>query len=211
MVTVNVKVVEVMEPQLVPTGKRKQDVIISDKSSTATVTLWEEHINSLDSNCCYCLKGFVVREYNCSKYLAMSFKGSEIIPIGDIGEVCQSPDETKSTQIYNATIIGVKDLGSNKICIRCNARVEPTKSNQGRCTKEDCRMLQRYDMCPNQLSAKVVVMSNSKMYSLTAYSQTVKDLAGVGEDEVKEEDLIEIPQLKSITFNDTNVITHFTK
>ena len=71
-------------------------------------------------------------------------------------------------------------------------------------------MLQRYDMCPNQLSAKVVVMSNSKMYSLTAYSQTVKDLAGVGEDEVKEEDLIEIPQLKSITFKDTNVITHFT-
>ena len=138
----------------------------------------------------------------------MSFKGSKIIPIDDIGEVCQCTDETKSAQIYNTII---KDLGSNKICIRCNARVEPTKSNQGRCTKEDCRMLQRYDMCPSQLSAKVVVMSNSKMYSLTAYGQTVKDLAGVGEDEVREEDLMEIPQLESITFNDLNVITCFTK
>ena len=45
-------------------------------------------------------------------------------------------------------------------------------------------------------------MSNSKMYPLTAYGQTVKDLAGLEEDEVKEEDLIEIPQLRSITFND---------
>ena len=69
MVTVNVKVVRVMEPQLVPTGIRKQDIIISDSSSTATVTVWEEHINSLDSNCCYSLKGFVVREYNCSKWI----------------------------------------------------------------------------------------------------------------------------------------------
>ena len=49
------------------------------------------------------------------------------------------------------------------------------------------------------------------MYTLTAYGQTVKDLAGVEEDEVKEDDLIEIPQLRSITFNDTNVITTFTK
>ena len=153
LVTVNVKVVRVMEPQLVSTGKRKQDIIISNASSTATVTLWEEHINSLESNCCYSLKGFVIREYNCSKYLAMSFKESEIIPIGDIGEVCPDVDETKTTQIYDATIIGVKDLGSHKICIRCNARVEPTQSNQGRCTKSDCHMLQRYDVCPNQLSA----------------------------------------------------------
>ena len=65
--------------------------------------------------------------------------------------------------------------------------------------------------CRNQLSAKVLLMSNSRMYSHTAYGQTVKDLAGVEEDEVKEEDLIEIPQLRSITFNDTNVITSFTK
>ena len=135
MVTVNVKVVRVMEPQLVPTGKHKQDIIISDSSSTATVTVWEEPINSLNSNCCYSLKGLVVREYNCSKYLAMPFKGSEIILIGDIGEVCPDVDETKTTQIYDATIIGVQDLGSHKICIRCNARVEPTLSKQGRCTK----------------------------------------------------------------------------
>ena len=54
-------------------------------------------------------------------------------------------------------------------------------------------------------------MSNSKKYPLTAYGQTVKDLAGVKEDEVKEGDLIEIPQLRPITFNDRNVITTFTK
>ena len=132
--------------------------------------------------------------------------GSEIIPIGDIGEVCPDVDETKTTQIYNATIIGVQDLGSHKICIRCNARVEPTLSKQGRCTKQDCHMLQRYDVCPIQLSAKLLFMSNSKMYPLTAYGQTVKDLAGVEEDEVKEENLIEIPQLRSITFNDLQSI-----
>ena len=214
-VTVNVKVISILEPELVPPGKRKQHITISDSSSTATLILWEEHINTLSANTCYTLKSFVVREYNCSKNFAMSLRGSQIIPIEDIGHVCTLTEDDKSTEIYNATIIGVNDIESHKTCLRCNARVEPTTSSLGRCTKQDCHMLQRYDMCTTYLSTKITLMSASKtaskIYSLIAYGKTIKELAGSDSDEVKEENLMEIPQLKTITFNDKNVITSFTK
>ena len=49
-------------------------------------------------------------------------------------------------------------------------------------------MLQRYDICPDQLSAKMLFMANSKLHSITAYGKMVKDLAGVTDDkEVTEE------------------------
>jgi len=51
------------------------------------VTPWEENINILQEQASYCLQNFVVREFGSSKYLGMAMQGSQVIPIGDIGEV----------------------------------------------------------------------------------------------------------------------------
>ena len=85
-VTVDVKVQKAMDAEFVSTGKRKQDVTVCDSSGFNKVTLWEENIDTLKEGACYTLENFVVKDYNCKKYLGMAMEGSKAIPIGDIGE-----------------------------------------------------------------------------------------------------------------------------
>ena len=73
-------------------------------------------------------------------------------------------------------------------------------------------MLQRYDICPDQLSAKMLFMASSKIYSLNVYGKVVKDLAEVTDvAAVTEEALMKLSQLSTVMYNDKNVITDFSK
>ena len=119
--------------------------------------------------------------------------------------------EVGTIEIHDVTIVGVSHLGTHKICLRCSARVEPSSSSTlRRCTKSECAMLQRYDICPDQLSAKMLFMADSKLHSITAYGKNVKDLARATEpEEVTEESLMEMPGVESITFNEKNIMTKF--
>lgn len=136
--------------------------------------------------------------------------GSRVIPIGDIGAVKQVGEASGSNEILNAEIIGISHLGSQKLCLRCSARVEPFASPMGRCTKSECAMIQRYDVCPEQLSAKMLFMANSKIHSLNAYGKVVKELAEFTDaTEVTEKILMNLPHLSVVTYNDKNVIIAF--
>jgi len=70
-------------------------------------------------------------------------------------------------------------------------------------------MLQRYDTCQDQLSARLMFLSESKMVSLSAYGQVVRDLAGVTHDAVAEEMLLMVTKLTSVKYNGHSVITGF--
>ena len=73
-------------------------------------------------------------------------------------------------------------------------------------------MLQRYDTCADQLSAKMLFMAGAIIYSLNACGKVVRDMAGVADDtEVTEEGLMELPPLSSVTYNDKNVIMAFSR
>ena len=133
----------------------KQAVIVCDSNGTVKVTIWEENIDILEQQTSYCLQNFVVRS---SKYLEMAMQGSWVIPVGDIWEVRQADEESGCSKILNAAIIDVSHLGTHKICLRCNATVELSTSTLGRCTKLECAMLQWYDICADQLSAKMLFM-----------------------------------------------------
>ena len=62
-------------------------------------------------------------------------------------------------------------------------------------------MLQKYDVCPEHLSAKLMFRSKLNVFSLYAYGQTVKDLAGVEDEEgeTTEEILLQVPMLARVT------------
>ena len=85
-VTVNINVVELKDETEVG-GRVKWDVSVADGSGTARVSVWEEYINVMGKDGSYCLKNFMVHEYQSTKYLTMSKEGSEIIVIEDIGAV----------------------------------------------------------------------------------------------------------------------------
>ena len=153
-VIVTVKVIKVNDfVQL--SEKVKQDIIVADQTATARVTLWEDHVGAVDEGRSYTLKNFVVRMYQSAKYLSMGGDATEIVPIEDIGVVATASDNDGEEEItlHNVTIIGVPRLDTHKACLQCKARVEPLTPPLGRCSKPDCKMLQRFDLCVNHTMA----------------------------------------------------------
>ena len=70
-----------------------------------------------------CLKNFMVREYQSTKYLTMAKEGSEIMLIEDIGAVAEQGDrDDELWVINNVTVGGV--LTSTCTNRACSARLE---------------------------------------------------------------------------------------
>lgn len=78
-------------------------------------------------------------------------------------------------------------------------------------------MMQRYDICTEQLSAWLLVLhctsaSDNRFYkTVHAFGSVVQRLAGEGDGEVTVDDLLNAPPFKTISHNDKNVVTGFTK
>ena len=113
-------------------------------SATLCVTSWGESLTT--ANIC-----------RCSEKVRQLFL--------DIGEVEQGDSDSEfehvNSEISEVQIIGVLQLDTYKECLQCKARVEPLALPLGKCSKADCAMMQRYDLCTNQLSAKLLVLHNS--------------------------------------------------
>ena len=104
--------------------------------------------------------------------------GAEILPTDDLGDVLlesDSGDEEQGERWTNVHIIAVPQLDSYQACLMCKARVEPCTPPLGKCSR--CETKQRYDVCPKQLSARLLIMSNSKVLTVSAFGNIVRDLA----------------------------------
>ena len=196
-----------MESEFVATGKKKQDVIVCDSSSTVKVTLWEENIDILEEQASYCLQNFVVHEFSFSKYLGMAMD-HEWFPLhGDIREVRQADQESGCSKILNAAIIGVSHLGIHKIDLsemQCESRaihLNTEKMHEVRV----CDVATVQYICADQLSAKMLFMAGSKIYSLNVYGKVIKDLALVADDTAVTKGLMKFPSLSSVTYNDMSL------
>ena len=67
-----------------------------------------------------------------------------------------------------ATPLGVQQLDHYKSCLQCKARVEPLSPPMGQCTKEDGQMMQLFDLCPNQITALILLhyVNNDDQYDI---------------------------------------------
>lgn len=191
-------------------------------AGAAKLTLWENYVHKLDEDCSYTLKNFVVREYQEKKYLSMPRDGSEVFPLDDIGDTqdidSDSDTDLPGLQCADAVVIGVPQLDTYKACLTCKARVEPQTPPLGRCSK--CAMLQRFDLCPDQWSAKLLLQCgcglNKHTVTLHAFGRMVNDLAGqtaaqvAAEVQETREMLLKAPPLSTISYKH-QVITGFTR
>ena len=183
IITTKVKVAK-CGPPLSRGTKRKQDVIISDKTGT-TVQLWEENLDLVQEGKSYILKAFRVAEYSNVKYLAMSRELSEILPTEDITDTVQlSPTHTAtnstSITIENPRIAAVYKLETIKMCIRCHSRVEPEAPPLGRCTKQGCYTLQDYTLCDSSKVAELLVLDDAaNKITLYAFGDRIAQIAAI--------------------------------
>lgn len=152
-VTVLVKVVSKRKAVKLDSGLTKQEVVVADASAVMSVTLWEDRVDSLEVARCYKLNQFVIRKYNMKKSLSLSKQGSTIEFFEDIGEVVTNEESEVIDTIYDAEIVGVKELGSFHACGVCKARVEPLTPPGGCCSRSECAMYQRMDRCNTQVSS----------------------------------------------------------
>ena len=83
--------------------------------------------------------------------------------------------------------------------------MEPLESGLGRCSKEECQMLQKYDVCPEQSFAKLMFKSGLRLLSLNVHGKTLKELAGVKDSEVTEAKLLQVSSFISIILLITTV------
>lgn len=213
-VTVKIKVVDVKQ-QMQAGNKMKQDVIVADETSTARVVLWEEHMNCLRDKKSYCLKNFIVKKYQSTNYLTMSREGTEITLIEDIGNVAESIDDLDEIiEIKDVLIVGVPHLDTYRACIQCNGRVEPQTPPLGKCTRIDCKMMQRYDVCKENITAKLILMhsdeAQKKIIQVSAFGEVIREIAGGLE--ITPEVLLRASKLDSVTiFKHKNIIKNVKK
>ena len=73
-------------------------------------------------------------------------------------------------------VVGVVQMLLNKTCLRCKGRVEPTTPPLAQCLMADNGMLQRFDVCPSQVSAKLMFLHWG---TLQACGKMVQDIAQV--------------------------------
>ncbi len=182
-VTVAVKAIHVKEPMEIAAagGKKKQDIVVADKSATGRVTVWENEIGVIKEQKSYKLGGMVVREYRGQKFLSTSKEKSHIELIEDIGEV-QSGDEEEEesvgsrSHIKNARILGVLEKNWYCGCLKCGAKVlaDDEEDDIGKCVK--CQMTQCIEGCQKQLSVRVVIGDGSEHLTLCAFGQVVLDI-----------------------------------
>ena len=147
-----------------------------------------------------------MREWGGTKHLSI---GSEST-IDDVEDVKTAAADDEIV-LHEAQIVAVSQLDSFKACLHCKARVEPSSDDYGRCSKPDCRMLQKVDFCTAHTCAKLMLMAKSTFETLSIYGKLLLNLANVKEDAgISEEALLSLPVLKEVMYNDKNVITSFT-
>ena len=203
-VIVTVKVLKVNDTVKLP-EKIKQDVIVADQTTTARVTLWEDNVGAFNEGRSYILKNFVIRVYQSTKYLSMGGDATEIVPIEDIAVVAAESNinDEEEVTLYSVVIIGVPHLDTHKACPQCKARVEPALTPPlGRCSKPECKMLQRFDLCIDHTTEKQLLMHEmdrqNKMIQVRAFREHLVHIVG-DEESVTPEGLLKAPQLRSVT------------
>ena len=173
-------------------------------------------MDTMSPDISYTLQNFVVREFNTTNSCPCQEKGLQLY----IGEVEQQSDSSKFEIVnclHDVQIVGVPQFHSYNTCLQCKARVEPLTPPLGRCSKPDCGMIQQFDVCTSQVSAKLLLMysthdSGTRQYkSLHAFGSTIGEIANVLDREVTSTDLLTAAPFKTISYNDQNIITEFTR
>ena len=212
--TIYAKVVKVNSSETV-NNIPQQDVVIADNTGTIRVSLWGESVDTVVEGGSYRFENFTVRLFRFKKYLNQAKSQSPIEMIDDIGAVIVQETDEEVSVIHQVKIVRVLALDTYKSCLLCKARIVPmTPPPLGKCSKAECAMIQCFDMCPEQASAKLLLQyqpdsNQSKLVQLHAFNQQLLQLRNLSPDQnVTSTALLNRPTFTSVTYiTDRKVIT----
>ena len=100
------------EPQMVGGGKTKQDITIKDDTGSATLTMWEKDVDSLNLGESYQFNRIVVRSFKGKTNLSLPPSGASVQPIDDLSAVSETEesDHEGDDVLVGAKVSGVHQL-----------------------------------------------------------------------------------------------------
>lgn len=111
------------------------------------------------------------------KYLTPSKYGFTATSIDDIGEVDTNINgNSPYTKIVSACVGGVEKVTKYRACLTCKGEVLVTNATIGHCSV--CKMGQRLELCPNQLSTQLLIIHDNTRITLTAFLPTIQVITG---------------------------------
>ena len=117
-ITVLVKILHQKEVIEIHSGLSKQDCIVGDSTSTATLVVWESRIGKLNVGMPYRLSGVMVHSFKGKNYLSVPKDNCEISIIDDIGHVVQEVPQN----MKGAVVVGIMSLKTYNSCIACKGK-----------------------------------------------------------------------------------------
>ena len=84
------------------------------------------------------------------------------------------------------------------MCIRCRSPVEPEIAPLGRCTKNECGILQDYTLCNTTSVAELLIVDGTKKLLLFAFDKCITEVAATAN---PTEQLLTAPPISEITYN----------
>lgn len=170
-------------------------------------------MDAIEEGKCYYLKDFHVKEYQLRKHLSMPKSDFEITPIDDIkNTVTPLPDDDEYTTVRVVRVIGVIQLDSYKCCLQCKARVEPQTPPMGKCTKDSCMMMQLFELCQDQITARVLLQHryDEGQYDnvmCSAFGDIVYQLANIPKNHpITKADLLKTQPIREVRFHTSKKI-----
>ena len=78
-------------------GKTKQDITIKDDTGSATLTMWEKDVDSLNLGESYQFNRIVVRSFKGKTNLSLPPSGASVQPIDDLSDVSETEESDHET------------------------------------------------------------------------------------------------------------------
>ena len=203
-VTFKAQVKKVGEPHTVGGGKLKQEILLCDSTSSATLTLWEDDINMMIEGKSYQMNRLVVRSFLGKNHLSMPPSGASIEEINDLENVIATTSSITEGEhdeyLTNVTISGVQQLESLHICINCKKEIHPASDTVTTCAH--CETTQREGNC--RQTAKLFIKTEHTRITVRAYHEALTSITQ--KDEVDCENLLFAPPF-DMAYNKYHVIT----
>lgn len=173
-VTVKVKVVDVGCTSSLDDGRVVQNVIVS---GTVKVALWENFVDSVILGKSYKFIDFAVKK----KDECTLFTPKQDCTIESIDNLSNVISQLRIKTLQNAKVIGVSGLLSQRHCVFCKNGLITTDDIKdpllGRCS--NCPTTVLVDDCSTDLTATLMIKSNSFTYKLTAIGKHLTAIANV--------------------------------
>ena len=185
-------------------GKKKQEVIVADKTGQCEMTVWEDNINNLIQSKSYIFTNMNIYEFKGKRVINMEKHLSKFAEIPDIEDVISVETKPSTTIMENATVIAVLDLKDYRMCVSCKGKVDPYKDDMAICSK--CLAQQKIDFCAKAQSARLLLKTAKGLRNVTIFTENLTKMVGGKNAEITREDILKSEPFNAIVSEGSEVI-----